>query len=83
MDAIVASLHKHDAELLQVRSVVWSENKKGVEYVKLGGVLAAPSEDAPKKPGKFSTPKIEIDLANREAIKAMADAAIEYAKLAG
>jgi hypothetical protein len=83
LSAIVASLHKHDAELLQVRSVVWSENKKGVEYVKLGGVLAAPSEDAPKKPGKFSTPKIEIDLANREAIKAMADAAIEYAKMAG
>ncbi len=80
--SVVANLHKHDAELLQVRSIVWSEGKKGV-YVKLGGVLASPSADAPKAPGKFTTPKIEIDLTNREVVDAMEKAAVEYAKLAG
>lgn len=81
LGGIVADLHKHDAELLQVRSVVWSESKKAV-FVKLAGVLASPSADAPKKPGKFATPKIEVDLTNRTVIDEMEKAAMEYAKQA-
>jgi hypothetical protein len=82
MAGIAAQHHHLDAEMLAVRSIVWTE-KKNKLYVKLGGVLAAPSEDAPKAPGKFSTPKIEVDLTNREAIDALEKAAMEYAKMAG
>jgi hypothetical protein len=82
MAGIAAQHHHLDAEMLAVRSIVWTE-KKSQLYVKLSGVLAAPSEDAPKAPGKFSTPKIEVDLTNREAIDALEKAAMEYAKMAG
>ena len=76
----VAARHHHlEADMLQVRSIVWSEKKERL-YVKLAGVLAAPSEDAPKKPGKFSTPKIEVDLTCQDAVRAMENAAIAYAK---
>ena len=70
----------HDAELLSVRSVVISENSKGIAYVKLAGVLAGVSTDATAKPGKFSTPKIEVDLFAKDEVRAMEKAAKQYAK---
>lgn len=59
---IAADVLKHDVDLMQVRSIAITENKKGVQFVKLGGVLAAVSKDGQAKPGKFSTSKIEITL---------------------
>ena len=79
MSHIAASHHHLEADMLQVRSIVWSEKKERI-YVKLSGILAAPSEDAPKKPGKFATPKIEVDLTNRTVIDEMEKAAMAYAK---
>jgi hypothetical protein len=77
---VAAAVLTHDAELLCVRSIVVSENKKGIEFVKLAGLLAGVSKDGAVKPGKFVTPKIEITLFAREAMKLMTDEARGYAK---
>ncbi len=73
----------HDAGLMAVRSIVVSENKKGVLYVKLAGVLAAASKDGQGKPGKFSTPKIEVSLFVADKMKEMELAAEGYAMECG
>ena len=81
--AVVAGgVLKHDAELMAVRSVAVSVNKKGVEFVKLGGVLASQSKDGEAKPGRFTTGKIEVKEGVRLAMKAMTDEAQEYMRLA-
>ena len=80
---VAAVVLNHDAELMAVRSITVTENKKGVEFVKLAGLLAGVSKDGAAKPGKFTTPKIEITLFAREAMKAMTDEAEGYARGAG
>ena len=80
---VAAAVLTHDAELLCVRTITVTENKKGIEFVKLAGLLAGVSKDGAVKPGKFVTPKIEITLFAREAMKLMTDEARGYAKAAG
>lgn len=82
MANVAATAIKHDPELMAVRTIAVSENKKGVEYVKLSGVLAVPAK-ADSKPGKFSTPKIEIGLFARQEMAEVCEAAKEYAKACG
>ena len=77
---VAATVLNHDPDLMAVRSIVVTENKKGIEYVKLSGLLAGVSKDGTVKPGKFVTPKIEVTLFAREAMKAMTDEAAGYAK---
>ena len=77
---VAATVLNHDAELMAVKSIVVSEKKKGIEYVKLAGLLAGVSKDGAVKPGKFTTPKIEITLFAREAMKVVTDEAANYAK---
>ena len=77
---VAASILTHDAELLCVRTITVTENKKGIEFVKLAGLLAGVSKDGAVKPGKFVTPKIEITLFAREAMKLMTDEARAWAK---
>lgn len=80
LSGVAAKSINHDAELMAVRSVVVSENKKGINFVKLSGVLAALSKDGQGKPGKFTTPKIEITLFANEQMKEMELAAGGYVK---
>ena len=74
---------KHDPDLMSVRSIVVSENKAGVTFVKLSGVLASVNNGPIAKPGKFTTPKIEITLFANAEMKEMEEAAKEYAKACG
>jgi hypothetical protein len=80
LSTVAAKSINHNAELMAVRAITVSENKKGVTFVKLAGVLDVVSNDPTAKPGKFATPKIEITLFANAEMKAMEEAAKEYAR---
>jgi hypothetical protein len=79
LSGVAAKSINHDAELMAVRSVVVSENNKGITFVKLAGVLAA-TQNQEGKAGKFTTPKIEITLFANAEMREMETAAGGYVK---
>ena len=84
LSAVAAKSINHDAWLMAVRSITVSEDKKGITFVKLAGVLAVPLDPrAGGKPGKFATPKIEITLFANAEMKELEESAKEYAKECG
>lgn len=80
LSTVAAKSVSHADDMMAVRSIVVSEDKKGISFVKLSGVLAATVNNPFAKPGKFTTPKIEITLFANEEMKEVEEAAKQYAR---